>query len=105
MCQRLGIVRCEIFQIEYPRWKFHVSGSRIVPEKVADCNLACQLGETPHSLLLTYSYASEEDWVSQTCQLELDRTRACQLILKDGYVFLSEETQPLFGPDLEKDQE
>jgi len=90
------------FQIEYPRWKFHVSGSRIIPEKVADCNLACQLGETPHSLQLTYSYVGEEDWVSQTCQIQLDRTRACQLILKDGYVFLSEENQPIFGPDLKE---
>lgn len=69
---------------------------------MADCNLSCQLGDAPDHLMLTYSYVGEEDWVSQTCQIELDRTHTCQLILKDGYVFLSEEPQPIFGPDLEK---
>lgn len=54
----------------------------------------------------TYSCADGEDWISQILQIELDRIRACQLVLENGYIFLSEEPRPLFGPDLEKtDQE
>jgi hypothetical protein len=90
------------FQIEYPRWHFQVTEGKICPEKVADCNIACQLADDEKSLQMTYTYVREDDRVSQTCQIELDRTRGCQLILKDGNVYLSEESNWLFGPDKDK---
>jgi hypothetical protein len=89
------------FQIEYPHWQFHVSGQRIRSRKLADCNLAAQLGDDPHIMQLTYSYVSDDDWISQTCQIPLDQTRACRLILQDGAVFLSDRNHPLFGPNIQ----
>ncbi len=88
------------FQIEYPRWKFHVTGGRIVPEKVADCNIACQRGADKSTMRLMYNYVGGQDWVSQTQDLELTDTKACKLILKNGAVYLTEESRCLFGPHL-----
>ena len=90
------------FQIEYPRWKFHVTGSKIIPEKVADCNLACQLGRSKDHMNLTYTYVGGEDWITQTKELALTQTQKCKLLLKDGHVYLNEPTNCLFGPSLEK---
>lgn len=90
------------FQIEYPRWKFHVTGSKIVPEKVADCNLACQLGSDKDRMNLTYTYVGSEDWITQTKELELSQTRKCKLLLKDGHVYLNDTSNCLFGPSLEQ---
>ena len=90
------------FQIEYPRWKFHVTGSKIIPEKVADCNLACQLGSDKGRMNLTYTYVGGEDWITQTKELELTQTQKCKLLLKDGHVYLNDSTNCLFGPSLEK---
>lgn len=86
------------FQIEYPRWRFRVNGGRIVPEKLADCNIACQLGDDKKTLQMTYSYIGDENWISQSMTVGLDETRACRLILKDGNVYLTEESNWLFGP-------
>jgi hypothetical protein len=93
------------FQIEYPRWKFHVVGGKIVPEKIADCNIACQLGSDQEKMSVTYNYVGGEDWISQTQEIELNKTKTCKLILKNGSVYLTEETQCLFGPELEKTKE
>lgn len=91
------------FQIEYPRWKFHVTGSRIVPEKVADCNIACQLGgDQQTDMSMTYNYIGEDDWVSQTKEVEIERGKACKLILRNGDVYLTELANHLFGPDLKE---
>ena len=54
---------------------------------------------------MTYNYVGEEDWVSQTLELNLDETKACKLILKSGSVYLTEETRCIFGPDLDQSQE
>ena len=88
------------FQIEYPRWKFHVTGGRIVPEKIADCNIACQKGADKETLRLMYNYVGGQDWVSQTQDLPLSDIKACKLILKNGSVYLTEESHCLFGPHL-----
>jgi hypothetical protein len=94
------------FQIEYPRWRFHVTGSKIVPEKVADCNLACQLGSSKDHMRLTYTYVGGEDWITQTKELELTQTQKCKLLLRDGHVYLNDSGNCLFGPSLEgKDAE
>ena len=93
------------FQIEYPRWKFHVVGGKIVPEKIADCNIACQLGSNQEKMSVTYNYMGGDDWISQTQEIELDKTRACKLILKNGSVYLTEESECIFGPEFEKIEE
>lgn len=90
------------FQIEYPRWRFHVTGSKIIPEKVADCNLACQLGSDKDHLNLTYTYVGGESWITQTRELELAQTKKCKLLLKDGHVYLNDTSNCLFGPSLEQ---
>ena len=90
------------FQIEYPRWKFHVTGSKILPEKIADCNLACKLGSSKDHMNLTYTYVGSESWLTQTKELELAQAQKCKLLLKDGHVYLNEPTNCLFGPSLEK---
>lgn len=89
------------FQIEYPRWRFHVTGSKIVPKKVADCNLACQLGSDKDHLNLIYTYVGGESWITQTRELELAQTKKCKLLLKDGHVYLNDTGNCLFGPSLE----
>ncbi len=91
------------FQIEYPRWRFHVTGSKIVPEKVADCNLACQLGSDKDHMNLTYTYVGSEDWLTQTREFELSQTKKCKLLLKDGRVYLNDTTNCIFGPSLEQE--
>lgn len=91
------------FQIEYPRWKFHVSRGRIVPEKVADCNIACQLGGDRTTMQMTYSYVGGEDWITQTQEIGLERGKTCQLILRDGNVYLTDEKRCIFGPSLPAD--
>ncbi len=94
------------FQIEYPRWKFHVNGSRIEPEKIADCNIACQLGgDQQNTMSLTYTYVGDEDWITQTKEVDLKEGKACKLILQNGNVFLSEASNHLFGPDLKEEKE
>ena len=90
------------FQIEYPRWKFHVTGSKIIPEKVADCNLACQLGSDKGRMNLTYTYVAGEDWITQTRELQLTQTQKCKLLFQDGHVYLNDPSNCLFGPSLEK---
>ena len=93
------------FQIEYPRWKFHVTGGEITPERIADCNIACQLGEEKDTMSLTYNYVGGEDWISQTQVLKLDETNKCRLILKNGSVFLNGDDRCIFGPHLQQDDE
>ncbi len=90
------------FQIEYPRWRFHVTGSKIVPEKVADCNLACQLGSDKDHMSLTYTYVGDEDWITQTRELELAQTKKCKFLLRDGHIYLNDISNCLFGPSLEQ---
>ena len=89
------------FQIEYPRWKFHVTGGKIEPERVADCNIACQMGSDQNTMRMTYNYMGGEDWVSQTSDIDLGKARACKLILKDGNVYLTEEDNCIFGPEFQ----
>lgn len=103
MLLKIGGQLAPFFQIEYPLWKFRVIGGKIVPEKVADCNIAGQLGSTPEKLRMTYSYMSGDDWISQTCELELEKSKNCKLILKNGSVYLTEEDNCLFGPHLNRD--
>jgi hypothetical protein len=92
------------FQIEYPRWKFHVSGGKIRSEKIADCNIACQLGnDQQKTMSLTYTYIGGEDWITQTKELNLTEGKRCKLILQNGNVFLNEASNHLFGPDLKED--
>jgi hypothetical protein len=88
----------QFFQIEYPRWKFRVVGSRIVPEKVADCNVAVAAGKSKNTMSMTFSYIGGDDFHTDTKELEFERTNNCRLILKDGSVFLSDEKEPLFAP-------
>ena len=87
------------FQVEYPRWKFHVSGGKIRSEKIADCNIACQLGNEPY----LYLHISEEDWITQTKELNLTERKRCKLILQNGNVLLNETSNHLFGPNLKED--
>ena len=47
------------------------------------------------------SYVGDEDWISQTKEIPLDETKSCRLILKDGHVYLTEESNCIFGPTLE----
>jgi hypothetical protein len=92
------------FQVEYPRWKFHVNGGRIESEKIADCNIACQLGsDQKRTMSLTYTYVGGEDWITQTKELDLTEGKSCKLIFQNGNVFLSEASNHLFGPDLKED--
>jgi hypothetical protein len=92
------------FQIEYPRWKFHVIGGKIQSEKIADCNIACQLGnDQQKTMSLTYTYIGGEDWITQTKELNLTEGKRCKLILQNGNVFLNEASNHLFGPDLKED--
>jgi hypothetical protein len=90
------------FQIEYPRWKFHVTSSKILPEKVADCNLACQLGSSKERMNLTYTYVGGEEWITQTKELELSQAKKCKLLFKDGHVYFNDTSNCLFGPSLEQ---
>jgi hypothetical protein len=92
------------FQIEYPRWKFHVTGGEIVPERIADCNIACQLGEEKETLSLTYNYVGGDDWISQTEVLKFDQTKKCRVILKNGSVYINDDDHCLFGPHLQKEE-
>ncbi|MBT4502050.1 MAG: hypothetical protein HOC74_30235 [Gemmatimonadetes bacterium] len=100
MVLKVGGQLAPFFQIEYPRWKFHITGGEIVPEKVADCNIACQLGSVETKMKMTYNYVGGEDWISQTLEIELDETKGCQLILQDGNVFLGSADRWLFGPKM-----
>jgi hypothetical protein len=45
MILRVARQLAPFFQIEYPRWRYVVTGGKIVPEKIGDCNIACQLGK------------------------------------------------------------
>lgn len=88
------------FQIEYPRWKFHVTGGRIVPEKTADCNIACQAGSKPELLSMTYTYIAENgEFLTNVHEIERAKTKDCRLLLKNGAVCLTEESNCLFSPD------
>lgn len=98
MILQVGGQLAPFFQIEYPRWKFHVTGGRIVPEKIADCNIACQRGNDRNTLRLMYNYIGGQDWISLTRDLPLTETKECKLILKNGSVYLTEESNCLFGP-------
>ena len=91
------------FQIEYPRWKFHVTGGKIEPERVADCNIACQLGSDQNKMRMTYNYMGGDDWISQTCDIDMGKTQTCKLILKDGSVYLTEEDNCIFGPEFQNE--
>lgn len=86
------------FQIEYPRWKFHVVGSKIVHEKIADCNIAFASGSKGNVMSLTYSYIAGETFHTDMIEVEHARTRKCRLILRDGAVYLSDDDEPLFRP-------
>ncbi|MGY8826251.1 MAG: hypothetical protein ACKVJG_20345 [Candidatus Latescibacterota bacterium] len=93
------------FQVEYPRWRFHVTGGRIEPEKIADCNIACQLGdEQKKTMSLTYTYVGGDDWITVTKVIDLEEGKACKLILQNGNVFLTETSNHLFGPELKKEE-
>lgn len=94
----------QYFQIEYPRWKFRVVGSRIVAEKIGDCNVACAAGSSENKMSLTYSYVGDGDPHQDTLELDFDRARNCRLLLKDGAVFLSDEVEPQFQPPAENGQ-
>jgi len=76
------------FQIEYPRWRFHFTGSKILPEKVADCNPACQPGGDKDHLNLIYTYVAGPDLTTQTRELTLSQAHRCKLLFKDGHVYL-----------------
>jgi hypothetical protein len=90
------------YQFEYPHWKFHVSGSKIVPEKVADCNVSCQLGDDDENMRMTYTYVSEEDSFTQTKDFSYSQMRNRSMILKEGSIYLSGDDTPVFGPELEQ---
>jgi hypothetical protein len=45
-----------------------------------------------------YNYIGGQDWISLTRDLPLTETRKCKLILKNGSVYLTEESNCLFGP-------
>ena len=93
------------FQVEYPRWKFRVTGGRIEPEKVADCNIACQLGsDQENTMSLTYTYVGGDDWITQTKEVPLEKGKTCKLILQNGNVFLTEASNHLFGPELKEEE-
>lgn len=92
------------FQVEYPRWKFHVTGGRIESEKIADCNIACQLGsDQENTMSMTYTYVGGDDWITQTKELDLRDVKGCKLILQNGNVFLNEASNHLFGPELKEE--
>ncbi len=93
------------FQIEYPRWRFHVTGGEIVPERIANCNIACQLGEEKETLSMTYNYVGGDDWISQTEVIKFEQTKKCRVILKNGSVYLNDDDHCLFGPHLQKEEE
>ena len=94
----------QYFQIEYPRWKFRVVGSRIVAEKIGDCNVACVAGSSENKMSLTYSYIGDGDPHQDTLELDFERARNCRLLLKDGAVFLSDEVEPQFQSPAENGQ-
>tara|TARA_Y100001934_G_C12158161_1_gene680648 strand:+ start:698 stop:865 length:168 start_codon:yes stop_codon:yes gene_type:complete len=52
---------------------------------------------------LTYTYIGGEDWITQTKELNLTEGKRCKLILQNGNVFLNEDSNHLFGPDLKED--
>jgi len=92
------------FQIEYPRWRFRVAGGRIAPEKLADCNIACQAGSSPGIMSLTYTYVAEDgQFTTQSRELSLEETRDCRLLLINGSVHLGEGGERLFGPDMDNE--
>ncbi len=92
------------FQVEYPRWKFHVAGGCIQSEKVADCNITCQLGDDQkNTMSLTYTYVGGDDSITQTKEVHLEKGKACKLILQNGNVFLTEMSSHLFGPELKEE--
>lgn len=93
------------FQLEYPRWHFKVVGSKVLSEKIADCNISCQAGSSPDTLSLNYTHVSGENWITQTRELERAAVRNCRIILKNGHVYLGDETSCLFGPTLEQAQQ
>ena len=90
------------FQFEYPHLKFHVSGAKIVPEKVADCNVACQLGDDADHMRMMYTYVGEEDFTSVTRDFSHAEMKGRSLILKAGCIYLSGDEEPIFAPGMEE---
>lgn len=88
------------FQLEYPRWSYTVTGGKIVPHKIGDCNIACQLGKDDQHLSMTYTYIGESgDFLTKVEEVPLAKTRNCRILLKNGSVYLTEETNCLFSPE------
>ena len=92
------------FQIEYPHHQFYIEDGQVISEKVADCNIAGQVGTCKDSMRLTYNYVGEK-WVSQTRELPLDQVKDCSLSFVQGHVYLNESDTALFGPDVDVPEE
>ena len=93
------------FQIEYPRWRYVVTSGKIVPEKIGDCNIACQLGKDDKHMSLTYTYIGESgDSLTKREEVPLSQTRNCRLLLKNGSVYLTDESNCLFSPESDDDE-
>jgi hypothetical protein len=49
---------------------------------------------------LTYTYIGESgDFLTKLEQVPLSKTRNCRLLLKDGSVYLTDESNLLFSPE------
>ena len=49
---------------------------------------------------LTYTYIGESgDFLTKLEQVPLSKTRICRLLLKDGSVYLTDESNLLFSPE------
>jgi hypothetical protein len=86
------------FQFEYSHLKFYVSGTKIVPEKMADCTVVCQLADDPGYMRMTYTYTGEEESFTKARDFPWAEMKGRSIILKQGYIYFSGTDDPVFGP-------